>query len=79
MPHHLSPLDRARFERDVEHAVSLGPRSVAEAFFRVADLIGGFPAMASVLAEYRRLTPAMVRAAGGDKPVPRLLHVVPPA
>ena len=78
---HLHPLDRLRLENDVKHAIKLGgahpERTVTEILLGVGDRIGGLPAISAVLAEYRRLSVGQVRAAGGDRPVPRPLHVVP--
>ena len=79
--HEHNPLVRLRLEREVEHAIKLGEahpeRVVTEILLGVGERIGGLPAIFAVLADYGHLTPAMVRAAGGHKPVPRPLHVVP--
>ena len=76
-----NPLERLRLEHEVERLIENGgahpARIVAEAFLEVGTRIGGLPAIFTVLADYGRLTPAMVRVAGGDRPVPRPLHVVP--
>lgn len=50
---------------------ALGPRAVAEFLAEVSGAIGGLPAIQSLLVEYQRLTPGMVRAAGGDRFPPR--------
>ena len=80
---HLHPLDRLRLENDVKHAIKLGgahpERIVAEAFLEIGTRIGGLPAIFAVLADFGRLTTALVRAAGGDKPLPRPLSLVPQA
>ncbi len=79
--HQHEPLVRLRLEREVERLIENGgphpARIVTEAFLEVGTRIGGLPAIFAVLADFGRLTPAMVRAAGGDRPVPRPLHVVP--
>lgn len=64
---YLSPLDRARMQRDVEHLHRLGARATAEAFAEVARRIGGTPAVMGVLAEYAAVTPGQVRATGGER------------
>ncbi len=75
---HLSPLDRMHLERGLAHLDRLGFRAKTEFWIAFAGKVGTMPALLRLLAEYEdRLTPAMVRAAGGDKPVPRPLHVVP--
>ena len=76
---HLHPLTRLRLQRDVEHLHALGSRATAEFIVDLTERIGGLPAALALLAEYeRRLTPAMVRLAGGDRFPPRPLHPVPP-
>ncbi len=81
--HEHNPLVRLRLEREVEHAIKLGgahpERVVTEILLGVGERIGGLPAIFAVLADYGRLTSAMVRAAGGDKPLPRPLSLVPQA
>ena len=78
--HHCNPLDCLRLQREVERLIENGgahpERIVAEAFMEVGMRIGGLPAIFAVLADFGRLTPAMVRAAGGDKPLRRPLSVV---
>ena len=65
---HRDSLDTLRLQRGVEHLHRLGTRATAEALAELADRIGGWPALLSVLTEYeRRLTPATIRAAGGDR------------
>ena len=80
-PTTVHPFDLLRLQREVERLIENGganpERIVAEAFLEVGTRIGGLPAIFAVLADFGRLTPAMVRAAGGHKPVPRPLHVVP--
>ncbi len=71
------PLDQAHLQRGAEHLHRLGPRAVAEFLAELGSRIGGTPACLSPLNEYGRLTPGKVRAAGGDRPALRPLHVVP--
>ena len=73
----MNYLDRLRLQRGAEHLHTLGPRATAEFLTDIAQAIGGGPAILGHLAEYqRRLTPAMIRAAGADRPPPRPLHIV---
>ncbi len=77
---HLSPLDRMGLEHGLAHLDRLGSRAKTEFWIEFAGKVGTMPALLRLLAEYEdRLTPAMVRAAGGGKPAPRSLHLVPPA
>jgi hypothetical protein len=72
------PLTMLRLERGVEHLFRLGPRAVAEFLIAISAECGGLPAILDLIDEYRcRLTPEMVRAAGGDRFPPRPLQVVP--
>ena len=74
----LDQFTALRVQRGVEHLHRLGPRATAEFLGDVADQIGGMPAIVALLAEYeRRLSPAMLRAAGGDRFPPRRLRAVP--
>jgi hypothetical protein len=73
----MDPFAAIQFQRDCGHVYDLGRRAVMEAFLQVADRIGGLPAICEVLAEYRRLSPQQLRAVGGDRFVPRPLHLVP--
>lgn len=73
----MTPLDRLRLHRGAEHLHTLGPRAVAELLAEVADAIGGAPCILRALAEYeRRLTPAMLSAAGAGRPLPRPMRAV---
>ncbi len=75
--YHRDSLDTLRLQRGVEHLHKLGARATAEALAEIADRIGGWPALLSVLTEYeRRLTPGMVRTAGGGRFPPRPLRAV---
>jgi hypothetical protein len=76
----IDPFTALRVQRGVEHLHlhRLGPRATAEFLGDVADQIGGMPAIVALLAEYeRRLSPAMLRATGGDRFPPRRLRAVP--
>ncbi len=54
-------------QRGAEHLHKLGPRALAEFLREHASRIGGLPAALGLLSEYeRRLTPAMICAAGAD-------------
>lgn len=70
------PFVSLRLQRGAEHLHALGPRAVAEFLAEVSGKIGGLPAIQSLLVEYQRLTPGMVRAAGGDRFPPRPLRIV---
>ena len=73
----LPPLDRLRLQRGCEHLHNLGPRALAGFLEDLSDRIGGMPATLGLLAEFeRRLTPAMIDAAGGHRFAPRPLHEV---
>ena len=73
----LSPLDHMRLQRGAAHLHALGPCALAEYLAEVASAIGGGPCIIGRLTEYeRRLTPAMVRRAGGDRFPPRALREV---
>jgi hypothetical protein len=75
---HLQPVDRMRLERGAEHLHALGARAQAEFLAELAARIGGLPATLGLLAEYQaRLSPATVRAAGGDRFPARVLRRVP--
>ena len=74
----LDSLDQLRLQRGTQHLHKLGPRAVAGFLEDLADHIGGMPAALGLLAKYeQRLSPAMIRAAGGDRFPPRPLHGVP--
>ncbi len=74
----LDPFTERRLQRGVQHLHALGPRATYELLLDVAHQVGGLGAIASTLVEYeRRLTPEMVRRAGGRDFPPRQLHLVP--
>jgi hypothetical protein len=72
----VAGLERLRLERGAAHLHRLGPRATAELLAALTARIGGGPALLGLLAEYERLSPGMVRAAGGDRFPPRPLHLV---
>ena len=74
---HRDSLTTLRLQRGVEHLHRLGARATAEALAEVADRIGGWPALLSVLTEYeQRLTPAMIRSAQAARFPPKTLRRV---
>lgn len=75
---HLDPLVRLHLQRGCEHLHTLGARATAELLCEVAAKIGGLPCILSTLDEYQqRLSPRLLRAAGGDRFSRRPLRVVP--
>lgn len=75
----MAPLDQMRFYRGAAHLHALGPRAVAELLMELAQSTGDAARILDHLARYRRLTPAVVRAAGGDRCPPRPVHLAEPA
>ena len=73
----MTTWDDPSTRRKVEHLPLPGARATGEFLAESAARIGGAPAIVSLLNEYQRITPGMVRAAGGDRFPPRVLHVVP--
>lgn len=74
----LDPVSRLRLQRGAEHLHACGPRVVAEFLADLDHRIGGMPATIGLLAEYQaRVSPALLRAVGGDRFPPRPLWVVP--
>lgn len=71
----MAPLDQMRFNRLVVHLHTLGPRAVTELLVELAQSREDAARILDHLARYRRLTPAMFRAAGGDRFAPRPLHL----
>jgi hypothetical protein len=70
-------LSTLRLQRGCEHLHGLGPRALAEFLNELGGRIGGRPCIAGLLAEWEgRLTPRMVRAAGGDCPPPTPTRMV---
>jgi hypothetical protein len=74
----MSNLERLRLDNGAEHLHRLGARATAEFLAELAATIGGQPAILRLLAEYQnRLSPKLLRAAGGDRFPPRRPRVVP--
>ena len=68
---HLHPLDRLHLQRGCERLHALGARATAELLAEVAAKTGGLPCILTTLDEYQqRLSPRLLRLAGGD-PFPR--------
>jgi hypothetical protein len=62
----------------VEHLHRLGPRVVSEFLAEIADKVGGWSVMLDLITQYEmRLTPQMLRVAGGDRFPALPLRVVP--
>ena len=61
-------------QRQIEHLHQLGPRAVGELLCEVAE--GGD--LDHALAAYERLTPALLKAVGGDRFSPLPIHEVKP-
>ena len=73
----ISQTDQLRLRRGSAHLHDLGPRAIAELLSEVAARIGGASCIMGLLADYEhRLTPEMLRAAGGDRFPPRPLREV---
>lgn len=72
----VHPQNTLRLQRGAEHLQRLPPRVTAEFLADLASRIGGLPAILGLLEEYQRLTPAKLRAAGGDRFPARPLHEV---
>jgi hypothetical protein len=74
----IHPLDAHRLQRGAEHLHCLGPRATAEFLADIANQLGGMPCVLRLLAEYqRRLSPRLLRAAGGDRFPPHPFMEVP--
>ena len=65
-----------RLQRGAAHLHALGPRATAEFLAEIAGKIGAEGAIQSLLVEYQRLTPEMIRAVGADRFPPRPLRLV---
>ena len=75
---YLDPLDRLHLQRGAEHLHALGPRATAEFLAEVGHRIGGTPCILGLLGEFeQRLTPRLLRLAGGDRFPRRPLRAVP--
>jgi len=71
----LNPIDQLRLRRGAEHLHCLGPRAFAEMLVEFGEKTGTAARIITTLEDYGRLTPEMLRAAGGDR-FPRPLRVV---
>lgn len=72
----MTPVDRMRLDRGAVHLHALGPRATAELLAALATRTGEGLALLELLADYGRLTPGMVRAAGGNRFPVLPLHLV---
>ena len=74
----ITPLDRVRLDRGVEHLHRLGARATAEFLLELATTIGGQPAIMRLLAEYQnRLSPELLRGAGGHRMLSHRPRAIP--
>lgn len=73
----MTPAERLRVEAGAEHLHALGARAVAELLIALTARVGGGAALVDLLAEYRRITPAMARAAGADRRPRCIPRIVP--
>ena len=63
-----SLIDNVRYQRQVLHLHRLGPRAVAEFLTEIGKQADCAPAIFDLLTEYQdRLTPELIRQAGGDR------------
>ena len=72
----IDPELRLPIEAGMLHLHSLGPRAVSEFTIGLFEPVGELELLLRELDRWRRITPAMVRMAGGDR-FPRRLLVVP--
>ena len=73
----MTPVERMRLDDGAAHLHALGARAVAELLVALTARVGGGAALVELLDEYRRISPAMVRTAGGDRVPPRKPRSVP--
>ena len=73
----MTQLERLRLERGVRHLHAQGSRAVCELLAELAERGDAVPHLLRRLDAYNALTPAMMRAASGDKFPPRPLRQVP--
>jgi hypothetical protein len=73
---HRPPLEQLRFERDVAALHFLGLRALAEFLDELTSRVGGGAACRSMLIDYGRVTPEVLRAVGGDRFPPRPVRAV---
>ena len=63
----MSPAQRLQLERGVQHLHCLGPRATAELLIELVDPVGETEHLLGKLDQYRRLSPDILRALGGDR------------
>ena len=69
----MTPATRIRIEAGSLHLHRLGPRATAELLLE----LGSADQVLAALDRYRRVTPALLRAVGGDRFAPRRLLEAP--
>ena len=72
----LPPMVLLRIHAAAGKVYDLKRRAVAEAFAQLARGPAGPAAVLQVLADFARITPEQITAAGADRPLPRPLGVV---
>jgi hypothetical protein len=72
----IDPITEIRLRRGVVHVVSCGARTVQHLLLEITDHTGDLPFVLDRLDAYRRYSPALVRAVGGDR-FPTYLQAVP--
>ena len=63
----IAPQDRIQVEAGALHLHALGPRATAEFLIALVEPAGEIPLLICMLDDYRRLTPELLRAVGGDR------------
>lgn len=63
----MTPVERMRLDDGAAHLHALGARAVAELLTALVARVGGGAALAELLEDYRRLSPAAMQQAGGDR------------
>ncbi|TLU71462.1 hypothetical protein [Lichenicoccus roseus] len=71
----MSPAQRLQLERGVQHLHGLGPRATAELLAEVVSPVGEVDFLLDKLEQYRRLSPDLLRAVGGDRFPRRIFRV----
>ena len=72
----INDLDRLRMQRAALHVYKLGPRALAELLIEL-DRRAAPGIVVTALAAFAAITPAVIRAAGGDRMPPRPLRELP--
>lgn len=62
----MTAIERMRLDDGAAHLHALGARATAELLAALVARVGGGAALAELLNDYRRLTPAAVQQAGGS-------------